>query len=433
MFARIARALWGDLSREEFKRFGMLAVTFLFLIGTYWLMRPLKDGLFIGIVGKLYLPYAKMLSLFFIIPLLLFYAKLVDWFSRDKLFYILTTVYASLFLAIAYLLIHPTIGLANATPDKSRILGWIIYIGVESFGSLIPGLFWAFVASTTESASAKRGFGLIIAGGQIGAIAGPTLATYAEYIGMPILALCVAVGIFVIPFMIWNFVRVFPLVHTTPLEGKKKNTGPIEGLRLLLSRPYLLGILGISTLYEVVGTVLDYQMKFVAAETYHSTEKITAFLGLYGQSTNFLALMLALLGTSFIIRRFGLTFSLIAFPVAVAAVVCAIWFVPSLWMLFGGMVALKGISYALNNPCKEIVYIPTSKDVKFKAKSWIEGFGGRGAKATGSGINAMFTQMADLMFYGSIISLGIIGVWILVAYYVGTTNEQHVKDGTIIQ
>ncbi len=50
MFQAIKRALWGDISGEEFKRFGLLSLTFLFIIGTYWLMRPLKDGLFMNIV-----------------------------------------------------------------------------------------------------------------------------------------------------------------------------------------------------------------------------------------------------------------------------------------------------------------------------------------------------------------------------------------------
>ena len=42
------------------------------------------------------------------------------------------------------------------------------------------------------------------------------------------------------------------------------------------------------------------------------------------------------------------------------------------------MLLLKGFSYCLNNPCKEILYQPTSSNVKFKAKSWIGVFGARG-------------------------------------------------------
>jgi AAA family ATP:ADP antiporter len=178
---------------------------------------------------------------------------------------------------------------------------------------------------------------------------------------------------------------------------------------------------------------MDYQMKIVAKETYHSVEKVTAFLGLFGQSANFLALVFAFIGTSFFIRRFGLKVCLVMFPITVAGVIGYVWFSPSLWALFGAMVAIKGLSYALNNPCKEIMYIPTSKDVKFKAKGWIDAFGGRSSKALGSGVNAIFTNMASLMFYGSLVSLGIVGIWIIAALYVGRTNEKLVQDGVILQ
>ncbi|MFA6526926.1 MAG: Npt1/Npt2 family nucleotide transporter [Candidatus Babeliales bacterium] len=429
----LRQALWGDITSEEFKRFGMLSMTFLFIIGTYWLMRPLKDALFMKIVGKLYIPQAKMLSFFCIIPLILFYSKLVDWFEKHKLFYVFCSIYATLFLIIAVLLAHPTIGLANAVADKWRLLGWVIYVSIESFGSLIVALFWSFVASSTETSAAKRGYPVIIAGAQVGSIVGPTIATKATLIGMPQLMTIVSCGIAIVPLMIYLFVKGFPAAQVAPTAHDKKATGMLEGLRLLASKPYLLGILGVATLYEVIGTVLDYQMKFIADETYTSAEQVTEFLGLFGQSANLLALVFALVGTSFFIRRFGLTFCLVMFPVTIGCVVCYVWAYPALWVLFGAMVAVKGLSYALNNPCKEIMYIPTSKDVKFKAKSWIDVFGGRSSKFVGSGINAFFTDMTQLMFFGSLISLGIVGVWIMIALYVGRTNQKLVHDNKIIE
>jgi len=434
MFSRLRQALWGDLTKEEFKKFGMLSLTFLFIIGTYWLMRPLKDALFMKIVGKLYIPWAKMASLFVLVPLIMLYSKLVDMVEKHKLFYVICSIYGVLFAGIAFCLADPTMGLTNTVPNKNRILGWVIYLAIESFGSLVVALFWSFVASATDTSAAKRGYPLIIAGAQIGSITGPTLATQATRIGLPQLAGIIALGILIVPFLIKSFVSTYPAANTDAGTGKeaKKPTGMTEGLRLLLARPYLLGILGIATLYEVIGTILDYQMKFIADETYASAEQVAEFLGLFGQSANLLALVFALVGTSFFIRRFGLTFCLVMFPLAVAGVVLYVWFNPSLWVLFGAMVVIKGLSYALNNPCKEIMYIPTSKDVKFKAKGWIDAFGGRSAKATGSGINAMFTQMVDLMFFGSLISLGIVGFWIFIALYVGRTNASLVKEGKII-
>ena len=79
------------------------------------------------------------------------------------------------------------------------------------------------------------------------------------------------------------------------------------------------------------------------------------------------------------------------------------------------------------------MYIPTSKDVKFKAKGWIDIFGGRTAKGAGSGINALFTEMSTLMVWGSVISLGIIAIWIPIAFYVGRTNNKLVEEHKIIE
>ncbi len=434
MLPKPLRALWGDLSGEEFKRFGMLSIAFLFIIGTYWLMRPLKDTIFMSLVGEFYLNWAKIVSWIFIIPTVMLYSKLVDLFEKHRLFYVITSFYGLFFILVAYLLAHPTIGIANPATDKWRILGWVVYVGIESFGSIVVALFWSFVASTTDTAAAKRGYAVIVSGAQIGSIAGPEFGKHAEYFGFPMLALIVACGIFIAPLMIMIFVKKYPhLVIAEKKDINKKPTGMIEGLKLLVSRPYLLGILGITTLYEVIGTIVDFQMKVMAKHTFHDSAKVLNFLSTYAQCANGLALVFALIGTSFLIRKFGVIFGLIAFPVSIGLVVAYVWAFPMLWVFFTAMVIVKGLSYALNNPCKEIMWIPTSKDVKFKAKSWIDGFGGRSAKAAGAGITTPFTDMASLLMYGSIISLGIVGVWILIAIYVGRTNQKLVHENKIVE
>ncbi len=434
MLTRVVRFFWGELSTKEIKRFGVLACTYLFIVGTYWLMRPLKDALFMHIVGKYYLPYAKIASVFLMIPLILIYSKFVDLVQKHKLFYIIFSAYAVLFLCIAYFVAHPYFGLANTVLNKWRILGWVIYLSIESFGSLAVALFWSFVASTNDTSSAKKGYALIICGAQFGSVIGPLLARKASNIGIPTLLLFVVCGIMVVPFLVSYFVKNYSKFSTEGVveDTKKASTGPIEGLHLLFSKPYLLGILGIITLYEMIGTILDYQMKFLADGICPSVEALTELLGAYGFYANLLALIISLVGTSFFIRRFGLVFSLVLFPVLVGFLVLFVWVNPSLYSFFVAMIMLKGFSYALNKPCVEIMYIPTSNDIKFKAKSWIDVFGGRSAKSFGAAINAIFVDMSSLLFFGSIISLGMVGFWIVIALYVGKTNQKLVRDNTII-
>lgn len=50
------------------------------------------------------------------------------------------------------------------------------YCAIESFGSICVSLYWAFVNSSMNVEGAKSAYGLIIAGGNLGSILGPTLA-----------------------------------------------------------------------------------------------------------------------------------------------------------------------------------------------------------------------------------------------------------------
>lgn len=420
---RIKSFLWGDLSKKEAEKFTLLALTFFLVIGTYWLMRPLKDGLFASIVGRDYLPQAKLVSVVFIFPLVLIYAKLVNLVFKQRLFYILCTVYASIFIFLSILIKSPEIGIANTISSPNRILGWAIYLAIESFGSLMVSLFWSFVASTTKTESAKKGYGLIIFAAQLGSILGPSLAANADYFGIPLLLLIVAGGIALVPACVRLFIVRFPEAAEVKKSSNKKKTGVFEGVRLLSTTPYLLGVLGISTLYEVVGTVIDLQFKFLAAGEYTTTTALTSFLGKYGMATNGVTFILSLLGTSYFIRNFGLMFCLVGYPVCTAIAVIAVWIYPNIWMFFGAMIFVKAISYALNNPCKEIMYIPTSKDVKFKAKSVIDMFGARSAKASGSAITAGLKTVANTANVATVVCMAIIGVWTYAAIFVARKNK----------
>ncbi len=435
MLNKLLRTIWGDLSKDEFKKFGLLAVTFLLIIGAYWLLRPLKDGIFASTVGIKYQPTAKIISLCFLVPLILCYSKLVDIVKKQTLFYIIGSVYIVGFSIVGLLLSHPTIGLANKVESTSRYLGWCSYLMIESYGSLMVALFWSFVASSTDPKTAKKGFPLIIFGAQFGAITGPTLATFAKELGLPFL---LGVTVATIAMMIGSIIIYNKAIPTEKKDeektSSKKKTGMIAGLKIIFTKSYVLGIFAVATFYEIVGTIIDFQMKILARQTYTTPESFTEFLGRFGQIANGIALFFSLVGTSFFIRKFGITFCLTLFPVLTGIVLSIVYLYPSLWIVFGGMVAIRALTYALNNPSKEILYVPTSKDVKFKAKSWIDMFGARSAKAVGAAVTGTFKHSTTkLMTYGSLISLAVISIWIVAALFVGKKCTQLTESGDIIE
>ena len=443
MSTQTVKTWWGTFSKPELKKFILLAAIFAFTIGVYWMLRPIKDSVFINVVGKDWIPFAKWLSVIIVVPLVMIYSKLVDMFPRHKVFYALSAIYGISAFAFALAMMHPTIGLANTVAAPSRLMGWCWYVFVESFGSIMVALFWAFAADTTTPESAKSGYSIIAMGAQLGGIVGPLIVSLgAKKLGTSFLAGIAGLGIFAVAGMIWYFMRVTPKEQLSGYHSKDETTtqkkeakaGFMEGLKLLFSQPYLLGIFVVVSFFEIIATVFDFYFKVFAAEAHGAVDDLTKYLGDYGVMTNTVAFLCLVLGVGNIGRRIGLTLSLAIFPLLIAVAVLALWVSPTLNVALLIMIGSKGLNYAFNQPAKEQLYIPTTKETKYKAKAWIEMFGSRSSKAGGSAINVFKHFMAADLFLAvsSLVSLGLIGVWVFVALYLGKTHRKAVEQQKVV-
>ncbi|EKD23301.1 MAG: hypothetical protein ACD_82C00149G0001 [uncultured bacterium] len=123
--------------------------------------------------------------------------------------------------------------------------------------------------------------------------------------------------------------------------------------------------------------------------------------------------------------------SLVLMPIIIAFAVIVLRVSPVIGVAFWIMVVSKAINYALGQPSLKQAYIPTSKDSKYKAQSWIEAFGGRSSKAIGSWVNT-FGGASYYLMMSSVISLGITGLWVFIAIYIAKTYNKAVKENKII-
>lgn len=64
-------------------------------------------------------------------------------------------------------------------------------------------------------------------------------------------------------------------------------------------------------------------------------------MGRFGQIANAVSLALAVFGTQNIMKNFGLTTCLLAFPACTAGLIATVFVYPNLWVLFAGMVSIK--------------------------------------------------------------------------------------------
>jgi len=450
--SRFASIMWGRFENKfELKKFGFLAGIFGIIIGTYWALRPIKDSIFTSMIGfKAYQPYAKILSLFLIVPLIILYNKLIDKYPRHKLFYILCTAYGVIALLFMFAFLNPTIGLANTVQSPWRIIGWLWYVYIESFGSMIVALFWAFTSDITKPGAAKRGFPLIALLGQMGNIIGPKVfrATSFGFENSGPLVGILAAFMFSLAILMWLFMKVTPKSQMEGFESEvkeeadfkkaKEKGGFLDGLKHLLKHKYLMGIAAIIIFFEVIVTILDYIFKALAQANFTIggvllEKNLAAYLGDYGFWTGIVATLCVLFGINNIQRRLGMQVSLVLMPIIVAIAVITLRINPVLGVAFWIMVFSKAVNYALNQPTLKQAYIPTSKESKYKAQSWIEMFGGRSSKAIGSGINT-FGRISWPFFivFSTVISLGLVGLWVFVAIFIGRTYTKAVKENKIV-
>jgi AAA family ATP:ADP antiporter len=444
MLRHILAPLWGKLSQEELKKFSLLALGFFFLIGSFWPLKTLKDSVFINTVGATHLPIAKLYSLFFFFPLVMLYSYLVDVFTKEQLIYSFATIAASVGFVFSYFFSHPIIGLHNTIPSKDRILGWAFYFFIESYISLMLSLYWSFVNDITPPESAKKGYGLIIFGTQFGGLVFISIANalsrnpdlYAQR--APLIAAACFAMFFGVAAVVYFLMKLVSKNELSGYHGRHSTTEKlpdhkrikfIEGLRLLLTRPYVMGIFMLVWLQEVIGTVMNYQI-YIQLEAHHQHAGMrNAFLFDFSLMIQLVACLFGLLGTSFFQRRFGIKACLVAYPLLFAGCIALYFMRSSLFVIAAVLVVSKALNYAFQQPTKEILYTPTSHDTKYKAKAWIDMFGLRFGKMTGSFFNKLIGANGPLV--GGL-AFVIIGGWTLIAHTIGTTFQDMTAQNKMI-
>lgn len=450
---KLSRFNFGEFDIEEFKKFLKMGVMFALIIGVYWTLAPLKDALFIQLVGYAKLPLVKTIALPALIPLVMIYSKVLEHTPRELLLIIVPSFFGITLLAggFAMYFMQDASWLSSHGSQflniSSKSFAYLWYFIVEAFGSLMLALFWSFAADSTESDSAEKGFPLVMAVGQVGGILGPYfIGCLPHKLGLKTDSLtAIILSLFVL--------LIIPiaknLIDETPgrlLEGynEKKNKskddqeepGVFEGLKLLFKHKYLLAIFAIGFVFEIFANIFDYNFKINAANQFSGTA-LTNYLSVYSSGINLVSLILLLAGISKLTKRMGIMITLIIVPIAALVAIFAFLGVNVLSVLFALMVGAKSLNYSVNTPAVKRLFIPTTRDVRYKAQSWIETFGSRTSEQLGNGFNSLYGRIegalgsnaSSYFLYLSVaITVPLLFIWFKSARLTGKAFKQAVKE-----
>ncbi|HSW73831.1 MAG TPA: Npt1/Npt2 family nucleotide transporter [Candidatus Limnocylindria bacterium] len=463
MSARHINGYMVDAPRSEryywWLKLFLITAAFFCVIGSYTVAKELKTSVFAYMVGRKYIPLARILTWLVLVPAIFVYARLVDRLHRYQLLCLYSVLYAVVGLVVAYLLGDAISGVSSVNSGPYHIFGWLFYFFVEGYSPFLVGVFWAFANSISSPEEAQRNYGFMVCGSKIGGVLTAGLAMfflqlrnadgqhlYSDVLNHQILLASSSLLLLVVPLVIFCLRRVVPFKYLHGYEAayqlEKHNqqtgqsqTGVFSGIMMFIKYPYVMGIFGITFCYEVVSTVLSYLTVEVAQETSSSMSETLHYLLNVIFWTHLSGFFISLFGTTILFNVLGTRRCLMLIPIS--AGILLLYFMMNInnanALLFA-FVTLRSIYYAFTFPLRESLYIPTVKTIKFKSKSWIDAFGSKLGKSTGGGV-AIVADLVGPAFFYSVYAFsftGIVGLWLVVAWLLGRRFEQAVAKSEVI-
>ncbi len=425
-----------NIRREELPIALLMFSYFFLVITSFWVLKPIKKAIFIQLYDKTGFELfnwamtaaqaellAKILNMFVAYLAVIAFTLVANKFRRQQLSYIFST-----FFIVFYILFS----LVMDQPSGSVV--WSFYLFGDLFSTLMVATFFAFLNDSMTSDSSKRLYGIIGLGGVAGGAFGSSVVR--AWIGsLPtatwlMICLGLALIIIVIAGIVGRLVRKIPTLEVDSKEEneleKKIENPALEGAKLVFKSKYLLAIVAIVGLYEIVSTVMDFQFTATISH-YLDGPAIGKQMATVFTLTNWVAMFVQLFLTSFIMTRFGIKTALMILPVM--AIVGSLGFmaIPILWV--GSLLNTfdNGFSYSINQSAKESLYVPTTKDEKYKAKAFIDMFVQRFGKVLAIGVSlAITTIVTDFssVRWLSIFTVLIVLIWFFAVFYAGNRVKE---------
>ena len=317
-------------------------------------------------------------------------------------------------------------------------LAAVFYVWVGICGILAWAQVWTLANFVWTTREAKRLFGLLGSGGIVGGIAAGFLARgIALRFGTDATLIFTAGLLFVCALLVQI---VWRRRQDAPEESARTNVPEtprnlMESFRLVRQSRHLQAIAGLMCLCSIVTTLGGWQLNAIAKTTLIQKDALTAFLGNVQGYTGIIALVVQLLITTKLLRRFGVGVALLVLPLSLIGGTGAVLISGSLW----AAAALRGsdgvFRYSVDTSAVQLLYLPVPASIKVQVKSFIDTV----IQKFGDGFAALTLLLfaSKLQFTPrqiSWVSLVLLGIWIVVALmarrqYVATlqSNIQQVR------
>jgi AAA family ATP:ADP antiporter len=409
-------------------------LTGIFLVlAAYYFVKPARDGLLaVSPAGglsetelKAYSSFGQSLCLLAALPL---YDYISRRLSRRTLVCAVTLFFAA--DLVVFWALQP--GLLF---EKVGYVGVAFYLWVGIFNVFIVAQFWSLANDLYSDESGRRLFPLIAIGATAGAAAGAGMARNLVLVVGTYGLLLVAAAVLSLSLLAMLVAENAGAGGTTSRRGRSETRDASGGLALVFRHEYLLATAILVLVLNWVNTngenllfgALESRLHAEAASRGITGAATDAFIRdqtthFYGDLffwVNLIALLLQAFVASRLLRYGGFGAILLVLPVISLTSYVLMAMHPTLGTIRQLKIAENATDYSLNNTAKQVLWLPTTVDMKYRAKAAIDTLfvragDGLAALTAFVGIEVLGASLRLLFAFNACLALGCLAVatWI---------------------
>jgi AAA family ATP:ADP antiporter len=424
--------LFTEVRDGEGPQLVLLALNVFLILTAYYVMKPVREALILDQPGgaelKSYAYAAQAVLLVILVPM---YGALATHLPRRRLINVVTAFFIACLPAF-YMLAQ----------EKAPI-GFVFFLWIGVFSLMVIAQFWAYANDVYTPEAGKRLFAVIAFGASSGAVFGAWLSgKLIRAIGVHPLLLAAAT-ILAVSLILFNFIDLRGQAARERRAVAAEEDVPIgdgNPFALVLRNRYLLLVALVIFLLNWVNSAGEYILSSivkqaadadVAAGTLSAGEEgrfIGAFFADYFQVVNITGMLLQLFVVSRVVKYLGVPVALCILPIVSLGSYTLAALIPSLAVVRWAKTAENSVDYSLMNTVRQMLFLPTTREEKYKAKQVIDSFVVRAGDVLSAltvyvGTHGLALTVSQFAW----INVALACVWLLVAALAGREYRRRLE------
>jgi AAA family ATP:ADP antiporter len=307
---------------------------------------------------------------------------------------------------------------------------------------MVPSQLWAFANDIYDNERGARLFPIIGLGTSLGAWIGAEVASEVFDSMGPYRLMLVAAGGLVICLLLtlWADRREATLARRDGRDQKRAEgeqpLGKQGGFQMVMAQRYLLYIALLIMVLNIVNTLGEFMLgSIVVTEARRAVESgaagalseaswIGSFYGDFYANVNLLGLLIQMFLVSRIFKYIGVRGALFILPLVALASYTSLAFFPALAIVRIAKTLENSTDYSIQTTARHALFLPTSREAKYKAKQAIDSFFWRAGDLLQAIVVFIGVRLAfDIRAY-ALVNLVLVAMWLALVFAISTEHKK---------